>query len=89
MDANSTELNDARAKALRVIAKMHEDPEFSQRLRSATADILAEEGLSSDQVASLRKNASPHNEAMPNIWCADTTCWTSECGPTCYVTFFW
>lgn len=86
MDANSTELNDVRAKALRVIAKMHEDPEFSRRLRSATADILADEGLSADELSSLRRNASTHAAAMAMRYCFDTTCWTSECLPTCYVT---
>jgi len=89
MEANASQLNDVRAKALKVIARMNEDPEFRDRVTGASKQALAEAGLSADDLATLRSATSAHAQARPDIWCSDTTCWSSECGPTCYVTYIW
>ncbi|WP_045878577.1 hypothetical protein [Pseudofrankia sp. DC12] len=84
----SDEVN--RIKAYQLITRLEQDPALAERARANPRLALAEAGISAETIDELLgtrvgdMSAPAEDDDMSH--CTDTTCWSSDCPGTCYLT---
>ncbi|MGH8905234.1 MAG: hypothetical protein ACRD0K_01625 [Egibacteraceae bacterium] len=78
-----------------IVAEAENDEEFRRRLADDTATVLAEhdipDGAVEEYAQALDRSrrldaAADPTECIHTNGCADFTCISSHCGPTCFIT---
>lgn len=78
------ELAAARDQAMRIVQFAQKNPTFLRKVAQDPEGALRAFGLPEHVIATFLRKADSHQ--VTNRWCADLTCWSSECPDTCYVT---
>jgi hypothetical protein len=80
-------LGELRLRAVKIVVRAEEDADWRRRLQEHPSEVLAENGLSPEDVEQLRNDPRFRSEARPHD-CADWTCIVTRCPDTCYVTIW-
>jgi hypothetical protein len=79
------ELTIAREQATRIIKFAQNDPTFLARAAQDPEGMLRAFGLPEQVIATFVHKPDVHAN-LPT--CTDTTCWSSQCPATCYITIY-
>ncbi len=63
----------------KLVERAHKDPEFAKKAKADPVGTLVAAGIPRPQADALIR---------PSRICTDTTCWSSGCPGTCYVTVY-
>lgn len=74
-----------RLRLVEVVGKAETDDAFRRRLAEDPESVFAEYQIPKNAVEDYSRVI---NQAREEGECSDFTCFSSECGPTCYVTIF-
>lgn len=78
------ELASAREQVMRIVQFAQKDPTFLQKVAQDPEGTLRAFGLPEHTIAPfLGKKDGHQTEPMK---CVDTTCWSSDCPESCYIT---
>lgn len=69
--------DELRRTAYQLVARAMGDPDFAAHVKANPQSVLRDAGLPDDALT----------VPVPELWCRDFTCWSSECPGTCYVSF--
>lgn len=72
-----------RLRLYQIIYKAETDDAFRKRLAEDPGSVFAEYQIPENSVEEYSREII---EAREDDGCSDGTCWSSVCGPTCYVT---
>lgn len=73
-----------RLRLVEIVAKAETDDAFRRRLAEDPGSVFAEYQIPENAVEEYSRAITQAREGE----CSDFTCFSSECGPTCYVTIF-
>ncbi|GAA2767451.1 hypothetical protein GCM10010103_64930 [Streptomyces paradoxus] len=74
-----------RLRLVQMVAKAEADDAFRRRLAEDPGSVFAEYQIPENAVEDYSRAIT---QARADGECSDFTCFSSECGPTCYVTVF-
>ena len=80
MSLSKEEQSDIREKAFALVQRAEREPEFASKAKADPLGTLVEGGIPRD---------TAHRMLFPPMICTDTTCWTSDCPGTCFVSIIW
>jgi hypothetical protein len=86
---SSTDLEQYRAKAEELVQRAERDQAFAQQAKADPLGALTAAGIPADAAQRLLQGeGGAEGEVAGYMRCRDTTCWSSECPATCYVSIF-
>jgi hypothetical protein len=86
MSVTQDEAKQYRAKVEELVQRAERDPAFAQQAKADPVGALTGAGIPADAARQMLKgDTGTEVEVSGYMRCTDTTCWTSECPATCYV----